>query len=391
MPRFAPAALLIVLLPFLCRAQSTVALPLINSSGDTSVEWLGEAVSENILDAVHAAGLVAIDRNDRAGAMDRLGLPSNIVLTRASVLRVADELDATHAAFGKFEVQNTPGSKAQLVLTARVIDRKYLRQSPEIVERGLLEDLAVLQDRLAWRVLNTVSPNAAGTEPEFLERRARVRVDAIENFIRGLQSKDTLARHRHFTQAARLDPSYSQPCFQLGLHYWDNEDYQQAARWFERVGRADAHYFEAMYYQAISRHYLGEYGSAEHLFLTVLSHVPLNEVFCNLGASQLRQAKWDAAISNFEKALEGDPADPDYHFDLAYALWHAKRFDDAAAEFRAVLERIPDDKDATALLGLCLRNQGPKSGDPKYEGLERMKEDYEETVFRQLKALIEKK
>lgn len=386
MPRGALAVLWVGMWPAAGWAQATVALPLNNLSNDASVEWIGEAVSENVLDAVHAAGLVAIDRADRAGAFERLGLPRNVPLTRASILRVADELDASHAVFGTFTTD-----KKSITLRARVINRRQLRQSAELVEEGLMEDLAAMQDKLSWRVLHAISPNAAGAEGDYLGRRGRVRVDAIENYVRGLQSTDPAARHRLFTQAARLDPNYSQPSFQLGLHYWDKEDYQQAARWFERVYRQDAHFSEATFYQAISRHYLGEYGSAEHLFLTVLSSVPLNEVFCNLGASQLRQGKVGAAIANFEKAIEGDPADPDYHFNLAYAFWHGKRYEEAAAEFRAVLERIPDDKDATALLGLCLRAQAPRPGDPKYEGLERLKSEYEETVFRQLKALIEKK
>jgi tetratricopeptide (TPR) repeat protein len=148
---------------------------------------------------------------------------------------------------------------------------------------------------------------------------------------------------------------------------------------------------QSMYYAGICRHYSAEYAGAESAFAAVAESVPLNEVFSNLGASQLRLGKLPQAIANFEKALEGDPADPDYHFNLGYALWHAKRFDEAAERFRAVLERIPDDKDSTTLLGFCLKREAPRAGDPKQEGLERVKEEYEETVFRQLKSMIEKK
>ena len=65
--------------------------------------------------------------------------------------------------------------------------------------------------------------------------------------------------------------------------------------------------------------------------------------------------------------------------------------DEAADRFRAVLERIPDDREATTLLGFCLKREAPRPGDPKQEGLERVKEEYEETVFRQLKSMLEKK
>ena len=373
------------------RADATVALPLYNLSKDRTVDWVGESVAEGVLEALHSEGLVTLDRNDRAEACQRLSLKVEAMLSRASVVKIGDELDASHAVYGSFEVKREGAAKPGLRLTVRVLDLKKLRQTPEIVEEGLLEDLATLQNRVSWKVLNSIALKPSESEGDFLARRPAVRVDAMENYVRGLLAKTDAARHRFFTQAAFLDPKYSQPCFQLGLHYWQKEDYQQAARWFGRVARGDVHYMEATFYAGICRHYLAQYAAAETAFARVSEEVPLNEVFSNLGSSQLRLGKLALAIGNFEKALEGDAADPDYHFNLGYALWHAKRYDEAAERFRAVLERIPDDKDATLLLGHCLKKDPPRPGDPKQEGLERVKEEYEETVFRQLKSMIEKK
>jgi tetratricopeptide (TPR) repeat protein len=385
------AALSLVLLAPLLRADATVALPLTNLSADRSLDWVGESVAENIGEALHSEGLVVLDRLDRAEALKRLSLRSNVPLSRASIVRIADELDASSAVYGAFEVIRELNAKPSLKLSIRVLDLRNLRQSPELTAAGLLEDLASLQDKLAWMALAAIAPQPPGAEQAFLSRRPSVRVDAIENYVRGLLATDEAARHRYFTQAVRLDPNYSQPCFQLGLHYWEKEDYQHAAQWFQRVSSSDPHFMQALFYFGICRHNVAEYAAAETALSTVAAAVPLNEVFSNLGAAQLRRGKLLPAIQNFEKALDGDPADPDYHFNLAYALWHAKRFDEAAASFRAVLERIPDDKDATTLLGFCLKQEPPRPGDPNQEGLERIKEEYAEGVFRQLKSMIEKK
>lgn len=391
MPRLLFAALSLLLLAPAARADATVALPLYNLTKDRSVDWVGESVAENIIEALHAEGLVTLDRNDRAEACQRLSLRANASLSRASVVKIADELDASHAIFGSFDIQREAGAKPSIKLSVRVLDLKQVRQSEEFTADGLLEDLAGLQNALAWKVLTSIVAKPATAEADFLARRPSVRVDAMENYTRGLLSKDDSARHRYFTQATRLEPKFSQPAFQLGLLYWGKEDYQHAAQWFQRVGATDTHSMQALYYAGICRHYVAEYVGAESAFAAVAESVPLNEVFSNLGASQLRLGKLPQAIANFEKALEGDPADPDYHFNLGYALWHSKRFDEAAERFRAVLERIPDDKDATTLLGFCLKREAPRAGDPKQEGLERVKEEYEETVFRQLKSMIEKK
>ncbi len=389
--RLLSAALSLVLLAPVLRADATVALPLSNLSADRSLDWVGESVAEAIAEALHAEGLVVLDRLDRAEAFKRLSLRPNAPLSRASIVRIADELDASSAVYGSFEVSRPPNAKPSLKLSIRVLDLRNLRQSPELSAAGLLEDLAPLQDKLAWMALAAISPQSPAAEQAFLSRRPSIRVDAIENYVRGLLASDDAARHRFFTQAVRLEPNYSQPCFQLGLHYWDKEDFQHAAQWFQRVASSDPHFTQALFYFGISRHHVADYPAAETALSSVAAAVPLNEVFSNLGAAQLRQGKLPAAIENFEKALDGDPADPDYHFNLAYALWHAKRFDEAAAGFRAVLERIPDDKDSTTLLGFCLKQRPPRPGDPNQEGLERIKEEYAEGVFRQLKSMLEKK
>jgi len=89
--------------------------------------------------------------------------------------------------------------------------------------------------------------------------------------------------------------------------------------------------------------------------------------------------------------LDGDSADPDYHFNLGYALWKAGKFPEAVASLRAVLERSPGDTEATSLLGRALKKDGPRPGDPKTEARERLKTNYEEDAYRQLQAELKPK
>jgi hypothetical protein len=64
-------------------------------------------------------------------------------------------------------------------------------------------------------------------------------------------------------------------------------------------------------------------------------------------------------------------------------LWKAGQYPAAADSFRAALERNPNDDEAAALLGHAERRESPRPGS---EGHERLKTNYEETAFRQLKA-----
>jgi hypothetical protein len=58
--------------------------------------------------------------------------------------------------------------------------------------------------------------------------------------------------------------------------------------------------------------------------------------------------------------------------------------------FRAAADRNPDDSEATTLLGRALQKQGPRPGESRVEGRERLKTTYEETAYRQLQAELVK-
>jgi tetratricopeptide (TPR) repeat protein len=101
---------------------------------------------------------------------------------------------------------------------------------------------------------------------------------------------------------------------------------------------------------------------------------------------QAQRQDYAAAAASFRKALEGDDADPDYHFNLGAALWRAGQYAAAADSFRAALARNSADSEATTLLGRTLKKEAPRPGDTNPEGKPRLKTNYEEAAFRQLQA-----
>jgi tetratricopeptide (TPR) repeat protein len=374
------------------RAESYLIIPFFNLSKSANLDWIGESISETVREALVWNGVLALGRDDREEAAKRLSLRTSSRLTLASIIKLGETLDADRVIYGEFEWK--PGEEAQeppkgsLSITAHILDLKGMRRGPEFVERGPMADLSALQTRLAWRALKLVTPKAWPSEQEFFKSRPPVRIDAMENYIRGLLAPVEEQKHRFFTQAARLDTGFSQPCFQLGRMQWKEKRYRVAAQWLERVTAADAHYLEANFLLGLCRYYMSDYAGAAQAFEVVSRSVPLNEVYNNLGAAQSRE-NVPAALQNILKALDGDPTDPDYHFNAGYILWKQGNFTEAAERFRAVLDRTPEDKAAIMMLGRCLQQSGPRKGDLRTEGLERLKENYEETAYRQLKSILE--
>ena len=392
-------------------ADTVLVLPFFNESASQNIDWIGEGIAETIRESLATQGVLVLSREDRLEAYRRLSIRPNAVLTHASIIKLGEALDASQVIYGHYEIaapQQRDGASSALPpagagapqpavsvrdslhMGARILDLKRTRQTPEFEEIGALEDLASVETHLAWRCLNSLSPKSAPSEQEFRRERPPVRLDAIENYIRGLLAASPEQKHRLFTQAVRLDPRFSEPSFQLGKMAWEKKDYSLASGWLEKVNRTDSHFFEAMFLLGLCRYYTADFAGAEKNLLIVAASVPLNEVWNDLGAVQLR-LRSPSALDNFRHALDGDSTDPDYHFNLGYALWQRGDFDKAAEIFRALLDRNPDDAEAVLFLGRCLKKDGPRAGDPRSEGRERLKLNFEETAYRQLKAELESK
>ena len=256
------------------RAETVLVLPFFNQSDSANVEWIGESIAENLRESLTAEGVLALDREDRLEAFRRLSLRSNVLLTRASVIKAGESLDATDVVFGQYELAAPSAGaggagRGTLRITARILDLKRLKQGPEFSEAGALDDLAALEARLSWRAIESLALKTAPKEEDFLRARPRVRLDALESYIRGLLATNPDQQRRFFLQAARLDESYSQPCFQLGKSYWRRKDYRTAATWLARVSRSDPHYLEAQFFLGLCSYQTGDYATAEKCFETV--------------------------------------------------------------------------------------------------------------------------
>src|SRR5262249_33072447 len=144
-------------------AQSVAVIPFANGSSLTQLEasnmdWIGESIAETLREGFASRGLISLERNSIEDAFKQLRIKSRSQLTDASILKMAEAVEAERTVYGQFSF--TPSSavaasesRGSLRITARVLDRRQFRTSPEFSETGALEDLASLEAHLAWRAL----------------------------------------------------------------------------------------------------------------------------------------------------------------------------------------------------------------------------------------------
>lgn len=370
-------------------AETWLVVPLTNQTAKTTLDWVGESVAESISEALMRQDLFVVDREDRKEGENRLALRSNSPWTRASMLKLAEALDADHLVFGSYELiaGAEAGSMGTLKIAAESVNVRDLRRGGLFAEAGPLEDLAFLQSHLAWQVLKNSNSKSAPSEEQFRLARTNIRVDAVENYVRGLLASSPETQERFFQQALKLDARYSQAAFQYGRLLFGRDNFSSSALQLEKVQPWDPHFREATFLLGVNRFLLKDFRASEAAFQRVSKEVPLSEVLNNLGIAQLRLNSTEG-MENLRRALEGDDKDPVYHFNLGVALLLRGAFQEAADQFRATLDRDPNDQEATKLLGRALRPQNGIPAREELSGSERLKLDYEESAYRQLKALM---
>jgi tetratricopeptide (TPR) repeat protein len=372
-------------------AGSTAVLPFANTSDPnipnvSNLAWIGESIAETVREALGARGVEIAPREDLRDAYRDLSLRPLAELTEGSAIKVGQAVGATQLLYGSFRFEprkasDPESSLGRLTVRGRIYDPANLTMSPWIEDIGSLEDLATVEAHLAWRVLALLAPDKAPPEAQFQTLRPPVRLDAQENYIRGLLATVPEQKEKYFIQASTLDGRFWKPAFQLGKIHMRRKEYREAAEQLMRVDPSDMHYAEAQFLAGYAKFQSADYEGAQQAFQVVASTGPSAEAWNNLGAAESRRGA-NHAIESFSRALEASPNDPDYHFNLGYALWKNGQFEAAADRFRAVLDRAPRDQIATLLLGRCLQKQGLRKGTPgdaRLAALERIKDTYEES------------
>jgi tetratricopeptide (TPR) repeat protein len=370
-----------------------LVFPFDNRSGQPSLEWVREAAPEILSNRFASAGFTPMRRQDRLYALDHLGLPAGFQPSRASALKLAQTLDGDSIVVGSFL---TDGSN--IVAEAQVVDVPHLRMSPPVTARGEMHDMMAVFDSLAWKLTRVMDPGFNVAEETFVAAGRGVRLDAFEQYIRGITEPDHAERLRHLNQAVTMSPAFGPAWMALGREDYAGQQYDEAAAAFAKVDRNDPDALEAGFYRGLSLLFSGSYPEAERAFGTVAKVLPLAEVLNNEGVAVSRQGHDGTAL--FISAETADPNTADYHFNLAVSLKRRGSTAPALAELGQCLKLRPNDSEAQQLQKEwkepgSVANTAPGGVDQaagpeaKADPLERIVRSFDATAFRQAAVMMD--
>jgi len=341
-----------------------LVFPFENAGASSRLDWLGEGIEELTIQRLSAAGQQVYTHAGRTEELDRSGLPPTAKLSRASMLRIAQNMDADYVVFGRYLSDGQ-----SLTIESQILRTSPIRLLPAIHEKGSLTSLMELHLKMLWRLLAANDHAYPRSLEEFSKAQRPLRLDAFEHYIRGLLANEDDARLRELREAARLEPQWPDPDFAIGDAYYSRRDCDSALPWFAKVPKSHDRHVEAVFATGACRLLMNQPDRAEEVFTSLqndlrgnmVSGADLPEILNDLALSRARQGKAAAAMTDLRRAAELDPDEDDYPFNLGLLALGSKDFAAATEYFRDAARREPDSAENRALMILSLEQAGKKA------------------------------
>ena len=332
-------------------AGRILVMPFENTKREPKLHWISEAAALLLADHLGVRGLAAIRRAERLRAFEELHLPSNAVLSRATVIKVGELVGASEIIVGSITLDGT-----NLVVEANSIRIDVGRLQPHVRERGPLTEIEDLFERVAARLAPDAKARAAGS--------ARPPLEAFELYVKGLMAESASARAMFLESAIKAHPSYDRAYLALWDVRTDQEDHAAALAAARGVPTTSPLAPRAAFLAAVSMLELQRYDEAFTAF-TGLSEKATGSLaaaaFNNLGIVQLRRgATPQSGLPTYflTKAADLDPGDDDVLFNLGYAYVLERNYQGALYWLREALRRNPADAQAHYVLSAALAATG---------------------------------
>ena len=98
------------------------------------MDWLSEGLEELTIQRLSAAREQVYSHEGRAVELERSGLPRSSKLSRATMLHVAEDLDADFVVFGRFTANGT-----SLTIESKILKVSTANLLPVLRENGTLD------------------------------------------------------------------------------------------------------------------------------------------------------------------------------------------------------------------------------------------------------------
>jgi len=334
------------------RINSVAVLPFSNASGDPSMEYLSDGITEGVIDRLS-------------------GLPNVKVISRTSAFRykqrdinpqkVAKELGVEALVTGRVVQRGD-----DLSVSAELVDAREDKQLWGEQYSRKMADAAAVQQEIATAISGNLRVRLTSEEKNRLAKSSAINPEAYQLYLKGrYHANQTTATELkkaidYFEQAIEKDPSYASAYAGMadaysaggGWYYLSPSDSSPKAKAAAmKALELDDMLAEAHAALAYAEFFDWNWPSAEREFKRAIELNP------NSARSHARYAeclktrlRFNESIAEAQRAQELDPLSPDIVSQLGNAYLVARRYDESIAQFQKALDLNPNLPVVRALL-----------------------------------------
>jgi Tfp pilus assembly protein PilF/TolB-like protein len=322
-------------------------VPFDNLSPHGTEGWVGEAFAEALSTHLLAAGQGVVTHSERRRVLGGKGLEPGAPPTLGAVLEAGEELGATQAVLGSFRVEGEA-----VEVTAQVFDLGTGKKLGVIEDHGELEKLLELQNQLAKNLLRLDGTPVPESLASIAERRRVIPLEAYKEFILA-QLTDAASERRELLESVlQMYPAYSEAALALGQLLLESGETSQAIEALSSIPPEDPVYRAAYFTMGLAYLAATQNRLAAEIFGRLSEQEESASFLNNLGVALLRAGENERALEAFREAVDREPSDITYRFNLGWGAWRAGAPSDARGALLEVVLSDPEDAEAHLLLSV---------------------------------------
>jgi Flp pilus assembly protein TadD len=334
-------------------AVALMVFPVENLTKSSSLAWIGECVTVSISEALEMPGVRVIPRTEMARLVESSDLPPNAPLSRASMIRVAQQAAADHLVFGSYS-----GTSDAIQIAMQALDLKSMKLGNEITTAGSSIALPQMENELAWEILNQRGLARGVARDKYRERTRTIPNLPYTYYVRSLSQNDPEARLKLLLKAVQLHSDIPDAQFYLGNYYYKKDDCQRAVNHLQQARSKPPRYLETQFMLGICHSKRGAFSDAARAFYGILSYARPPEVLNNLGTSYLRIGDFPPAVRYLAEARSLAKNDAVIAINLAISHHLQGNHAEALAVIEETLKVHPNVGILHYLLGVISSAQG---------------------------------
>lgn len=335
----------VLVMPFTAEVEPGAA------GGAGAALWLGEAASLLLTEGLSTQGVGALRRSERVAAFEELNVPMTSALTRATMIRIGELIGASEIIFGSVRLGEA------LEVRARMVRLGDGREMPIVTDTAPLAQIFTVFGRVATRL----SGHTGRSRPTATAAAPPLPLETFENYVKGLVAATPQAQQRFLEDAVRQASGDPRILLALWQAYTTQGFHDRALGIANAVPPDSPAYRRARFAVALSLVELGRFDGAFQA-LTQLHGIERSASVSNaLGVVQLRRgtpAGGSAPAVYFKRAVDEEPENTDYLFNLGYAHAIAQNTADALVWLREAVRFDAASGDAHLVMSAALAAAG---------------------------------